>query len=283
MISRREFLKAVGIGLVEVGLDGVGLGKKNASVEQKNTIEEYKYTIGETEVSLTKKNFGPGPIFFNMHSNEETSINAILPTLKERNIGSLIELQNNKKRNVAFTLNKKEFIFDPNRIFNKEGVEKTLANLTLGYYKMSVEEKEQAITAVENFGQKILCDLGINKAEIVIALHNNHQNGWSIDSYLSKGDQKNNALDVKKSEKYDKDDFIYVTCKEDFDYLVEKGYSVVLHNPDTKTDDGSLVTFLANKKIRYFNSETQHGHIKTQEKMLKDILEFINKNTMDKK
>ena len=73
----------------------------------------------------------------------------------------------------------------------KKELKKTLANLTSEYHKISIEKKEEAISEIENFVQKILCDLGINKTKTVIALHNN-----------------------------DEDDFIYVTCKEDFDYLV---------------------------------------------------------------
>lgn len=62
-----------------------------------------------------------------MHSNEQTSTKATSVVLEKHNIGSLIELQNGGKRNVTFTINKQEFTFDPNRIFNKEGIKKNFS------------------------------------------------------------------------------------------------------------------------------------------------------------
>ena len=66
-------------------------------------------------------------IFVNLHHNEQTSIAAIKQVLKKSK-GKFYGLQSGKKRELTVFSNSKKISFDPNRIFTKNGIEKTLKN-----------------------------------------------------------------------------------------------------------------------------------------------------------
>ena len=296
--SRREFLRKTAIlaGAVLVpACAGDSTGKKEIpkkeekeeveiKIEEKRTQEkkEYKYMLGETEISFSKESFGEGPIFLNLHSNENSALESV-SKIVEKNGGSLIKLENKNRRNVSFVLDGKSFTFDPNRIFSYGGVVATLEKNSKNFQKINKEEKIKVIDAVLSLRFDIINDFDLmNIKNTIISLHNNKDSslggGLSIKSYLEEEDEENEKEESSKTylnPEKDIDDFVYVTREEDFNALKQKGYNTVFYNFESKKDFGSLGVFLGKSNVRYFNPEAQFSHKKIQEQMIVDILEIV--------
>ena len=289
--SRRKFLKNLGVltGAVLVpACVGDSTEKKEIpkeevenKIEEKRTQEkkEYKYTLGETEISFVKESFGEGPIFLSLHANENSSLESV-SHLVEKNGGSLVKLENKNHRNVSFVLNRKNFTFDPNRIFSYGGVVATLEKNSKNFQKINEEEKTKVIDAILNLRLSIINDFDLmNSQNTIISLHNNKESsfggGLSIKSFLEEKDGENENSKVYINPKQDVDDFVYVTKEKDFEALKAKGYNAVFYDFESKKDFGSLGVFLGKSNVRYFNPETQFSHKKIQEQMIRDILEIV--------
>ncbi len=74
----------------------------------------------------------------------------------------------------------------------------------------------------------------------------------------------------------DADDFFFVTDPGWFDRLAALGFNVVLQDNTGVTDDGSLSVLAGRLGIPYVNVEAQHGHVKTQRRMLEALVRQIN-------
>jgi len=202
-------------------------------------------------------------IFINLHNNEQTSIKAIKQVLPAA-YGEFLGLQSGGKRELTVSENGKFITFDPNRIFTKTGIE-----LTLKKYKSFSTEN---IKLVDAFAKEILAKL--SKAKLIIALHNNTDGGYSIQS-ISKTNEKNkDATDIFINFKMDEDDFYIVTEKSEFDFLKSKSYNVVLQDSQNVADDGSLSVYCGRHQMNYINIECQNGHLAQQIKMIQQIFTF---------
>ncbi len=223
--------------------------------------------IGDTSIQLQKQYFGTAPkgiYFINLHANETTSIDATNQYLKKSN-GSFIQLKNGDVRNVRFSLTNTLFKVDPNRIFTSDGIETTL--------KKNSTYTIDAAKVVTNFAQNIID--AMPQPKLIIAMHNNTNNDFSISSY-SKG--KNEAINAAKlyiNPAMDADDFIYTTELKIFNYLKGKKINVVLQKNKGFKDDGSLSVYCSQQKIPYINIEAQLGHLKEQLQMLEAISTVI--------
>jgi len=232
-------------------------------------IEKVFYLGGEKIRFLIRNpNDQSGVLYFNMHDNENTSV-AATDSLLTRANGKFVELKYKGSRRVGgFTMDKKQFLFDPNRIYTDLGIYKTLQ--MHGTY--SVEAKKQ----VKLFSEFIVDSL-LSGAEIIVAVHNNSK-GYSIEKYLPDSAFHDSAEKVHYNRNKSPHDFFYVNDPEHFEYFKEMGYNTILQskNPD---DDGSLSVYCANRKIPYINIEALEGHFAQQ----LDMLMLLQKLLKDRK
>ena len=177
-----------------------------------------------------------------------------------RSGGRLVELQHGGKRDITFRLDGGDFAVDPNRIFTPEGVRRTLTKLS-----RSTAEAERA---VGRFAGELLAIDAIERADVVIALHNNSEGQYSAKSYEKEAIYAQDASDVFIKDGSDPDDFFFVTEAAVFDALRRRGYNVVLQDNRQVTDDGSLSVYCGRAGVRYINVEAQKGHLDQQVAML---------------
>src|SRR5206468_125422 len=122
-------------------------------------------------------------VYVNLHDDEITAINGARKVLEKKG-GLLIKIENFRTRNIKFILDGKKYTIDPNRMFSREGIARSL--LIFG------NTSPQAIDEVEKFANRILQLIPSNSAWI-IALHNNTNGKYSINSYRRGGDKEKDA------------------------------------------------------------------------------------------
>lgn len=240
-----------------IGLVALLLTSASAHAETK------EYKLGETVVTVEKTDKGPGPIFINVHENEQTSVMAA-KSVMEKSGGTLIELHHGGERNVTFQIEGKSYTFDPNRIFLNKGIVPTLEKLG--------KSSPEAVTFVAYFGAAILLhDIKFDdlRKRTIIALHNNTDGGGLTINEYESGASRKEAAKVFVNPKKDPDDFFLVTNKRAYDQLVAKGFNVVLQKSPPPTNDGSLSVLCDVVCSLYINVEAQNGHLDEQIAMLK--------------
>lgn len=244
------------------------------SKQSKPTANKYKirqeifpYRIGATDLKIVVSKTSSKPskfVYFNMHDNENTSVEAVVEIIKKYG-GTLVELQNGGERLIKFSLKDNRFTFDPNRIFTVDGIKKTL--------KFSGDSSIESQTEVVKFAGKL--ESYLKKVRLIIAVHNNTDENYSIKSYEKDGEFAADAKLVNINSEIDADDFFYVTEKTSFERLKEKNQNVALQNNAQVTDDGSLSVYCGRNKIAYINVEGEHGHLRQQTEMLEILRRLI--------
>lgn len=201
--------------------------------------------------------------FISLHDNENTSVEVYLSLTDTLNDITLYELQQTGERLLKYGIDKKEYSFDPNRIFSKIGVNNTLVKYN-NVYPQELDDKLQA------FADTLLSIITPTSTKgYIVAIHNNTDNNFSVLSYNTK-----DTLEVFTSPMEDPDDFFIVTLKEDFEYFKSLQLNVVLQSENV-VDDGSLSIYCQNKKIPYINIEVQHGHKTQQINMIQKTYSLI--------
>ena len=221
------------------------------------------YKLGNKTIPLVITQYGKKqtPVCINLHDNEYTSVQAARLVL-EHSGGLLIRLENKRQRLIRFRLRNKDYSFDPNGIFSRPGIEKTL--------KENGPVSVQAIEEVEKFAQRLL-QLIPEDFNCIIALHNNNENGYSVNSYLPGGDKAADAKLVSKNETALADDLFFTTDSVIYRKMAAKGYNTVLQNNQMAKDDGSLSVYSGVRNIRYVNVETLHGKTALYKEMLESL------------
>jgi hypothetical protein len=149
------------------------------------------------------------------------------------------------------------------RIFTAEGARRTLAKLS--------RRTPEAGRAVERFAGELLSIYAIERADVVIALHNNTEGQYSALSYEKGAIYGSDASAVFLKEGNDPDDFFFVTEAAVFDALRRRGHNVVLQDNRGVTDDGSLSVYCGRAGVRYINVEAQQGHREQQAAMIEAL------------
>lgn len=234
----------------------------NQKYKVTESVETLK--IGKTDIRLvTHKTTKNAPIYFRPHENEATSSLAVR-TILPRYGGTFIELKSKGERFVKFELGNKSYTFDPNRIFTRQGIEKTLGN-------PEPEARQEVEKFVERLFAKHLTD-----RNLLVAVHNNTDGGGlSMETY--KKASKSEIAEIFINPARDIDDFFFVTDAEHFKFLKEKEFNVVLQNNETAEDDGSLSIYSGKRGISYINVESQHGHLQEQIEMLEVLQELFER------
>ncbi|MGZ8517956.1 MAG: hypothetical protein ACXWWD_11425, partial [Chitinophagaceae bacterium] len=196
------------------------LGSVFTILAQKNIVPKVStivYKLGNDRIHIKLFQYGSKKdiVFINLHADETTSVTAAKKLL-QANGGLLIKLENNNKRNIRFRLDKKVFTFDPNRIFSKTGIERTLARFN------SINDK--AVQEVNKFAIHIL-KLVPKESNCVIALHNNDEGGLSIHGFLPGNRYEADAKKVYANDAQDPDDFFLTTDSLLFEQLSAEKYN----------------------------------------------------------
>lgn len=253
----------------------------SARSQNKAALKKYKiaekishYKIGDTDIKIViSKTFKLDSkfVYFNMHDNENTAVEATKQVI-EKFGGTLVELQIEGERLINFSLEDKSFTFDPNRIFTEVGIEKTLR------FKNSYTAEAKNETT--KFAEKLKDFL--KNARLIIAVHNNTNENYSIESYQTGGEFEREVKLFNINTEMDVDDFFYVTENSFFKSLKQKKQNVALQDNTKVTDDGSLAVYCAKNKISYINVESEHEHLSEQIKML-EVLQDLTKNFIQPK
>jgi len=138
----------------------------------------------------------------------------------------------------------------------------------------SVEQgffSERAFQEVRQFADRVLSIFRFDELALVVALHNNSDQGYSAESYAKGAVHETDALKVHLEPNADSDDFFFVTERRLFDFFRDKGFNVVLQDNDNVTDDGSLSVLAGWRKVPYINVEAQEGHFQRQLEMLHEV------------
>ena len=228
------------------------------------TDDKITIPIGENsvEVWIYQKGDSQRKIYFNMHDDENTSVEATRQMIDQYG-GVLIQLKHSGERLVKFKIKNKEYLFDPNRMFTDEGIRATLKTYSSYSKNAHLEIKKFA---------KVFTDSLLLNSKLIIAMHNNHNRpSFNVKVYAQGGDSAGEAEEVFIHPASGTGEFFYVTEKRFFDYFKSQNISVVLQDNKKVTDDGSLSVYCGMKNIPYINCEAERGHLKEQILMLESM------------
>lgn len=243
-------------------------GDKNQHRNQPDSIhidstEVVSVLLGESQIKIVTYVNGTSKIvYFNMHDNENTAVEAA-KTLVANFGGYLVELQAQGERLIAFTLDRRKYTFDPNRIFTQQGIKKTLERYS--QYSLAADLE------IQRFAKQLLKYVLTDSLVAVVAVHNNTDGNYSIESYLSGGRFAKDAQAVFAKPNLDPDDFFIVTQNSFFESFRSEQQNVMLQDNQQATDDGSLSVYCGKKGIPYINVEAQYGHLDQQIEMLRKV------------
>lgn len=226
------------------------------------------YKLAENTVPIRIQQYGERTdmVFINLHDDEMTSVDAAKRILEEHG-GMLIELENNGQRNIRFRLGQDSYKIDPNRIFSKDGIRKSLEQLG--------RTSDKAIDEASKLGERIL-ELVPAQAECIIALHNNTPGLFSAIEYAPGNKRAADSKMVYINPEQDADDFFLTTDISLYEKLANKGYNTILQDNKNCTEDGSLSVYCGKKNIRYVNCETEHGKSGQYYQMIQTLFAVVN-------
>ena len=239
--------------------------KKN--ITQTNIII---HKLGDDYIRLKIFQYGKKKdiVFINLHAGETTSVTAT-EKLLQTGEGLLIKIENNNKRNIRFRLGISFYTFDPNRIFSQNGIRQAL--------KGPNPISNKAIEEVEKFANHLL-KLLTKEPYCIIALHNNTEGGFSVNSFLPGGEFETDARKVYTGEDQDPDDFFLTPDSILFHQLSSEKYNTVWQDNLRVQQDGSLSVYFGEKNICYLNCETEPGKLSQYKKMITVALKYIGQN-----
>lgn len=223
-----------------------------------NNFKEKTLSLPKKKVNVRIHSYGNGPVFFNMHDDENTSTEAVLQVMVDSG-GTYIELVHNGARNISFRKGRKSYTFDPNRIFTDEGIKATL--------ERNGRFDPKALKEVRKFAENLMEIVLQHSPKYLFTLHNNTPENLTVYSFAPGREYQNDAEVIYADSTVDHDDFILVTKRLFFDYYSICNQNVVLQNQNP-TNDGSLSVWAALQNIPYINIEAEHGHVEEQKRMI---------------
>ena len=229
------------------------------------------YQLGSTVIPIKYYQFGDSKdlFFINVHDDEETAVNGAMRLLEMQG-GALVRLVNKKQRNIIFKMGGLTYMFDPNRIFSRHGINLSLSNFG--------RTGKKAIDEVEKFANRILNFLPPSPV-CVIALHNNSDGKFSVTSYLKGNERENDAKAIHVSPDEDPDDLFLTTDSILYRNLLKEKFNIVWQDNASASKDGSLSVYCGEKNIRYLNCETEHGKTSQYNAMILAANKYVRKET----
>jgi len=225
--------------------------------------------VGDTVVELrTSRATSDGLWFVNVHDDENTSVRAAVDHVAVRG-GTILELRHTGDRYVSFRVGADSFRVDPNRMFTDAGIRASLER-ELGY-------SDAAAAEVRGLANAILARMDTADPTWIVALHNNTEDSYSLESYLPGGPYASDASAIHRNTESDPDDFYFVTDFALYLALARHNANVVLQRNDFVTDDGSLSVRASRDDRRYVNVEAQHGHLRRQKRLIRRLESTLNR------
>lgn len=227
------------------------------------------YQLGDKRINVKISQYGSASsgVIVNLHHNETTSLQAAKAFLAV-NGGILINIENRNERLISFSVRERRFRFDPNRIFTDAGIRLTLR-------RHSAHVTPAAIKAVKRFAVFLKSRIPPS-AKTIIAVHNNEDGEFSVNSYVAGGDLQKEAQLVHVEPDLDADNFFLTTNAALFRKLKNAGYNVVLQQNKKVSDDGSMSVFYARRKPVYVNVEAEKGQYAEQLAMLETLFRILD-------
>jgi hypothetical protein len=148
-------------------------------------------------------------------------------------------------------------------MFTDEGATNTLTALGCS--------SKAALQSVRRFALDVLALYRFDELALVVTLHNNGEDGYSLESYVDGGIYADDAARTHFEPGTDPDDFFFVTDLTLFELLSDRAFNVVLQDNNRVTDDGSLSVLAGRAGIPYINVEAQEGHLKEQVEMIETV------------
>jgi hypothetical protein len=231
------------------------------------------HKIGETPVTIRTMQYGntSDMVYINLHADEITSIQAA-QSLLEKEGGLLVKIDNNNKRNIRFRLKGRYYTFDPNRIFSREGIRQTLTSM--GRFS------NEAVDEIEKFANRLLQFIPPTTS-CIIALHNNTDGKFGINSYLPGADRQWDAKLVYADTLQDEDDIFLTTDSLLYRRLAKESFNTIWQDNSNVRRDGSLSVYCGERNIIYLNCETQHGKLGQYSAMLQKAVTHIERANPD--
>lgn len=236
--------------------------KNHAQYPKIFDTDTLSYPLFNQSINIVTHHYHPSSLnFLIVHDNENTGTQAALEFM-QLNGGRLVELQYGDQRNINFQPDSTTKVeFDPNRMF-------TFRGLYVSLLSEGGITNQAVMDSITLFADSLLTILHQNKPlNLIIAIHNNTDENYSINSYKESAELKESAAEVFINPDMDADDFILVTDKRFFDYLKTREINVLLQSDDAP-DDGSLSIYAVQKKIPYINIEAQHEHLDEQRRLI---------------
>src|SRR5262245_11608182 len=99
------------------------IDSNNPSSRHSPVTNTITHKIGNRDIRIITSQYGEKKdfVFIALHDNEFTGIETAKSVLETMG-GLLIEIENDKNRNINFRLDRRSFSFDPNRMFSKTGI-----------------------------------------------------------------------------------------------------------------------------------------------------------------
>lgn len=205
-------------------------------------------------------------LLVHLHHNEQTALNVAQQFIILSADVNFVFLDNKESREVNFKINKTNVKFDPNRIFSKQGIQKTV---------VTTPPLTQQANSEVNKLSAFLIDTHFKKAKQIIALHNNTTLGTlTVNDFKADGKYANESINVFINDKNEPDNFIITTELDYFIILKEQNINVVLQHP-TPFDDGSLSVWAAKNNKPYINIEVEHGNFNRQKELLNIVYKMV--------
>ena len=214
-------------------------------------INTVTYKLGERIIQIKTFQYGDRKdlVYVNLHDDEITAVNGARKVLEKRG-GYLIKIENFRTRNIKFKLDGKQYTIDPNRMFSRVGIARSLV--------IFGNTSPEAIDEIEKFATRIL-QLIPQSPSWIIALHNNTNGKYSINSYRRGGDKEDDAKQLNVNDDLDADDFFLTTDSLLYTRLTAEKYNAVWQDNEKAKRDGSLSIYCGERNIHYINCETEHG------------------------
>ena len=259
ILMRKTILSIILLGGLQLsaGQTHFTTGSDKPFVPKINTIY---YKLGDRIIRIKTFQYGNAKdlVFINLHDDEITAVNGARKVLEQRG-GFLIKIENYRTRNIKFKLEGKQYTIDPNRMFSRPGIARSL--LIFG------NTSPKAIEEVEKFANRVLQIIPANRSWI-IALHNNSNGRYSINSYRRGGDKEMDARELKVNNDLDADDFFLTTDSILFQHLSNENYNTIWQDNLNAKKDGSLSIYCGERNIHYVNCETEHGRQPEYDQMI---------------
>jgi hypothetical protein len=192
-----------------------------------------------------------------IHGNEETAREVLTRHMQTHD--GIAYVAENHTRNVPVESGQ----IDPNRMFSRDGAERSLKALNPDW---TPERVQSALRILDQGREKLLEAFLPPRGGLLVALHNNAE--YSVKDEVAASD----ATSIR--EPAHPRAFFLCTDPADYQILSKSGYNVVLQQKPQGQDDGSLSRVAAARGMRYVNLEVPIGNFSRQEEML-DWLEWV--------